>query len=58
MYNSGIYLSFDIAMVTKNGQQYRLKIEKLPLCGKFKASGDRFLRIGYQHKLTPKKLLI
>ena len=40
MYNSGIYLNFSVAMVTKNGQQNRLKIEKLQFCAKFKAFGD------------------
>ena len=41
-------------MVTKNGGQNRLNIEKWPFWTKFKALGDRFLRIRYPHSKIPK----
>ena len=45
-----------VAMVAKMAKN-RLKIEKLLFKAKFEAFGDRFLRIRYQNKQIPKKIL-
>ena len=51
MLKSGIDLIFTVAMVTKNGCQNRLKMEKLPFWSKFKTF-DREINI--EHKQIPK----
>ena len=47
--NSGIYFTFSLAMVTINGRQNKLEIEK-SFWSKFKAFQTDFLRIRYQRK--------
>ena len=54
MYNFGIYLSFAVPMVTKNGRQNRLKIEKLSFWTKFKAFRDRYFKNYISARLNAK----
>ena len=58
MSNSGIYLNLMVAMVTKNGWQNRLKIEKSPFWTKYKGFGDQFFKNKISAQLNTKIIYV